>query len=280
MSEIINSAINYHVYNVHEGETLISQVEKVICILLPRGLIVGGFSDHGDLLMVRYGDYNRSLPVWILDFFEHRFIDEPLLSGPDKVVATFIASDKYLVVPETLYEEASAVKWINELFFIEANEVLSVHRLHDDKARYMYAWPATIKNLVGRYFPSSKIMPLSTFQFYKPYKADSLLQCCITPEQAYATLYKNRELQWHQVFNYESGEDIAYQIHQLCKQQQISIDSLELKCTVAYRGLNFVLNDMAQYFPNIKDGDVNVVSSNGQWAPTINLLQQLFACAL
>jgi hypothetical protein len=279
MSEIINSAINYHAYNVHEGETLMSQVSRVICVLLPRGLIVAGFSNHGDLLMIRYGDYSRTLPTWILDFYEHRFLDEPLLSNPENVVATFVASDKYMVIPDALYEEGAAEKWLRKIFFVEANEIVSVHRLHEDKARYTYAYPSTLRSLVGRYFTNSKLFPLSAYQFYKPYKTEHSLQCCITAEHVFASLYHNRQLQWHQVFDYEKGEDIAYQLKLLCKQNKINSDDLDMQATVTYRGLNPVLNEMSQYFPNIKESEVNVVA-NRQWASAIGLLQQLYACAL
>lgn len=280
MSEIHNSAINYHAYNVHEGETLISQVEKVICVVLPRGLISAGFSEQGDLLMIRYGEYNHTLPIWILDFYEHRFIDEPLLSEPEKIIATFVASDKFLVVPEALYDENAAIKWFNRLFFVEGNEILSVHKLHEDRAHYMYAWPGTMKSLIGRYFSNARALPLPIYQFYKPYRPDSTLQCCITSTSAFVTLYKNRELYWHHVFPYETGEDIAYHIRLFCKQHRINADTLDMKCTVTYRGLNTILNETAQYFPSIKDGESSVVAGDSQWLPTISLLQQLYACAL
>ncbi len=280
MSDITNSSINYHIYNVHEGDTLMGQVAKQICILLPRGLCVAGFSEHGDLLMIRYGDYNRTLPTWILDFYEHRFIDEPLLARPEQVIATFVASDKYLVIPEHLYDETEAVKWLNKLFFVEGNEVLSVHRLQEDKAQYLYAYPGTMKSLVNRYFVNSKLLPLASYQFYKPYKADSSLQCTITQEHVYATLYKNRILHWHQVFGYETGEDIAYQLKLLCKQMRINPDMLDMHGTVAYRGLNPVLHDLSQYFPNIRENESAAAQNSRQWAGSIALLQQLYACAL
>jgi hypothetical protein len=280
MSEISNSSINYHTYNVHEGDTLITQVSRVVVILLPRGMAVCGYSEQGDLLMIRYGDYDKSLPVWILDFYEHRFIDEPLLAKPEMVVATFIASDKYMVIPETMYDEGAAVKWLHKLFFIESNEVLTAHRLHEDKAKYMFAWPGTMKSLIGRYFTNSKVLPLASYQFYKPYKADSAVQCCITSEQVYATLYKNRTLHWHQVFNYENAEDIAYQLRLLCRQQKVNPDNLDLQCSVTFPGLNPILNELGQFFPNMKGMDSTAGAMSSQWSPSINLLQQLYACAL
>lgn len=279
MSEINNSSINYHAFNVHDGDTLMGQVAKVICVVMPRALLVAGFSEHGDLLTARYGDYNKALPAWIIDFYEHRFIDEPLLQHPDRVVATFIASEKYLIIPEDLYDEGAAVKWLQKLFFVEGNELYSSHLLHDERARYLYAWPGTIKSLIGRYFNTAKTLPFASYQFYKPYKGDSALQCCITTEQVFATLYKNRALQWHQVFSYEKGEDIAYHIKLLCKQQKLNADTLDIHFSTAYTGLNGILADMSQYFPNIRD--VESSSSSGkQWAHTVSLLQQLYACAL
>ena len=169
---------------------------------------------------------------------------------------------------------------MNSLFFVEGNEILSVHGLPEDKSKYMYAYPGTIKSLVGRYFVNSKLLPLSTCQFFKPYRGDTTLQCVITPEHVYATLYKNRLLHWHQVFSYDNGEDIAYHLKLVCKQLRINADGLDMQCTVAYRGLNPVLNDLSQYFPNIRENEAHAAANNRQWAATIGLLQQLYACAL
>jgi hypothetical protein len=280
MSEIINSAINYHSYNATNSDTLIDQVTKVVSVLLPRGLLVGGFNEQGELQMIRYGDYNRTLPTWILDFYEHRFVDEILLSKPNLVIATYIASDKYLVIPEAVYEESAAMKWMNNVFFVEGNEVLSVQRLPEDKAKYVYAYPATIKSLVGRHFLNSKLVPLAAYQFYKPYRSDNAIHCCITAEHAIATFYKNRILHWHQVFEYEKGDDIAYRIKQLCRQEGLDSETLDITCSVTYRGLNPVLNEVAQYFPSMRENDSNTPLASRQWAGTISLLQQLYACAL
>ncbi len=172
MPEGTSHRTNQQVYNVHGGDTLAGQVDRVICVLLPRALIVAGFSDRGDLLMIRYSDYKKSLPAWILDFFEHQFIDEPLLSQPAKVNSVFIASDKSFLVPEVLYNEATAEKWMKKIHFVEGNEVVSTYQLREDRANYLYSWPAAIKSLITRYFPKSKTYPFASYQFYRPYKSD------------------------------------------------------------------------------------------------------------
>jgi hypothetical protein len=280
MSESANNNLNQQIYNVHSGDELQGQVSCVICVLMPRGLIVAGFSDRGDLLMIRHNNYKKSLPTWILDFYEHQFINEPLLSAPQKVVAVFVATDNGFIVPEVLYDTATAEKWMKKIHFVESNEVITVHNLREDNARYLFAWPAAIKSLVTRYFSKARIAPFPAYQFYKPYKSEASLLCCITNEQVYATLYNNRNLTWHQSFNYETAEDIAYRIKLLCQQNNIDADQMEFQCTMTSKELYDTLIDLTQYFPELKDGSGNISTSDKSWTGTIYLLQQLFACAL
>lgn len=279
MSEVNKNAINYHSYDAYQDENLISQVARVVCTLLPKGLLVAGYNEHGDLQMVRYGDYSNAVAPWMLDFYEHRFLGEPLLQQPEKVIAFFICSDKYLLVPEELYEEHAAARWLRQIFFIEGNEMISAYPLEDDQVRYLYAWPAAVKSLIGRYFPDAKILPFAAYQFYKPYRTGHHLQCAITPESVYATLYHNRALQWHQVFAFTNGEDIAYHIHLLFKQWKVKAADADLNYSGIYRGMNPVLNEMSQYFESMHDVEA-AISSGHQWVHTIKLLQQLYSCAL
>ena len=280
MSEVTNTSLSQQSYNVHAGDSLITQVSKVICILFPRGLMVSGFSDRGDLLMIRYSDYKKGLPPWILDFFEHQFINEQLLNVSHKVAAVFIASDKGLVVPNLLYDQISAEKWMKKINFVEGNEIVSVHNLQEDRANYLFAWPAAMNSLMVRYFPSAKVLPLATYQFYKPYKTENALNCCVSNDQVFATLYVNRQLYWHQVFNYQTAEDIAYHIKLLCNQHKIDSDTLAIQVTATNKTPVDVINELAQFFPNLKDGAGSVNSGDKNFTSTIYLLQQLYACAL
>lgn len=265
---------------MHSGDSLMAQVVRVICVLMPRGLAVAGFSERGDLLMIRYNDYKKSLPTWILDFYEHQFINEPLLSDPAKITAAFVASDKGFIVPEVLYEGPTAEKWMKKVHFVEGSEVVATHHLREDGAHYMFAWPAAIKSLMTRYFPKARILPFSTYQFYKPYKSESSLQCCITNEQVFATLYTNRNLAWHQIFSYETAEDIAYHIKLLCEKNNLDTERMTLQCTMTSKGLYGILTELTQYFPDLKDGSGNVSANDRTWTGAIHLLQQLYACAL
>jgi hypothetical protein len=280
MLEGANTSSNQQIYNVHSADSLMTQVVQVICVLMPRGLIVAGFSERGDLLMIRYNDYKKSLPTWILDFYEHQFINEPLLSQPEKITAAFVASDKGFIVPEVLYDATTAEKWMKKIHFVEGSEVMAVHHLREDGAYYMFAWPAAIKSLMIRYFPKARIYPFATYQFYKPYKSESSLQCCITSEQVFATLYSNRNLAWHQIFSYETAEDIAYHIKLLCQKTNLDPEKVTLQCTMTSKGLYNTLSELTQYFPDLKDGSGNVGANDRTWTGAIHLLQQLYACAL
>src|SRR5690606_1752624 len=100
MSEIANSPATEQVYKLHTGDNIISQIARVVIVLMPRAVSVAGFSERGDLLMIKNNEYKRSLPTWIIDFYEHQFLNEQMLSAPHKVTSVFVANDKTLVVPE------------------------------------------------------------------------------------------------------------------------------------------------------------------------------------
>ena len=280
MSDILNHSLSQQEYNIHQGDRLLDEVDRIICVLLPRGLVSAGFSDRGDLLMIRYSDYKKELPTWIIDFYEHQFINEDLLAMAHKVQSVFIATDKSLIIPETLFQESEAKFWLSKIHFVETHDVVSDYQLKEDKAHYLYAWPLDVQNLVNRYFPSANLLPFPIYQFYKPYQSQSLLQISITMNQVYATLYKNNKLQWHQAFAYENAEDIAYQIHLLCRTHQIDPRELNFQSTIICRSLTFVQQQLNQFFPNMKDGSGNVGTTDKNWTGTIYLLQQLYTCAL
>lgn len=280
MSDVTNSGFNQQIYKVHNGDSLVSQVARIIIVLTPRSITTAGFSEPGDLLMISHNDYKKSLPPWIIDFFEHEFLNDKLLNAPHKVISAFVATDKAMLIPEILFKEQEADKWVRQLHFVEKSEIMSTFHLREDKAHYMYAWPAAIKSLIGRYFSKAKVLPFSAYQFYKPFKSECSLQCAVTNEQVFATLYKNRSLHWHQVFNYQTAEDIAYQIKHLCEHHNIHESELALQCTNANRNLAGIVTELSQYFPELKDGTGNVPSNDRSWTGTIYLLQQLYACAL
>lgn len=280
MAEITNSPANEQVYKLNNNDNLIAQIAKVIIVLMPRAVSFAGFSDRGDLLMLKNNDYKRNLPQWIIDFYEHQFLNDQMLSAPHKVTSVFVAGDKNLVVPETLYKPHEAESWLKKVHFVEANEIVSTHHLREDKAYYLYAWPSAIKSLVNRYFTKTKIMPFSAYQFYKPFKAECSMQLSLTGDRVFATLYKNRELHWHQAFAYKSPEDVVYQVKHVAQHFDIDATKMNMQCTVANKNLADQVTEMLQFFPGLKDGTGTVVANERSWMSNIYLIQQLYACGL
>jgi len=230
--------------------------------------------------MIKNNEYKKTLPQWIIDFFEHQFLNDKMLSAPHKVTSVFVAGDKNLLVPETLYKPREAELWLKKLHYIETNEIITTHHLREDKAYYLYAWPSAIKSLINRYFTKSKILPFSTYQFYRPFKAECSLQMSMTSDRVFATLYKNRELTWHQVFNYKSSEDIIYQVKHVANEFGIQDGQMAIQCTVANKDLAPHITEMLQFFPGLKDGTGTVVTNERGWVSNIYLIQQLYACGL
>lgn len=280
MIETTSSVVNYKTYNVVEGDALLAQVSKIICVILPKGFVIGGFSDRGDMLMIRYNDYPKDLHDWVPDFFDHRFAEEPLLQRPELVVAIYVLSHKNMLVPNNLYDPVTASTWLKKIFFIEESESIDQFNIQEEKATYLFAWPSAIKGLAARYCPNARFLPLGAFQFTQLYKAESAFQIALTGNMVAATYYKHRTLQWHQAFQYQTVEDIAYKLLQVCKEFNQPIDEVEVFYTTAFNDLNRVADDLTQYIPNIKAMEAGVMVTNPDWASTVSLFQRLYTCAL
>jgi hypothetical protein len=264
------------VYNVAEDESLLSRVVIVICTLVPRGLIIAGYTANKELLTIHTITYNKNQPVWALDFYEHLFANEPLLAGRDKVKAVFICTNKQLVVPDDLYDETEAKKWLKHIHFIEATDVITSYHLPSDTANYLFATPVNITELIKINFKKAALMPLAAYQFNNLQQKSLFMQCCITNEQASITLYNYTQLLWHRIMDYTCAEDIAFEIKHMCVEANISPAKVSLVCNTISAAEFPVLTQLSQYIPGIKNGKGN--SIGGKWDAAISLAQQLIAC--
>lgn len=278
MSDVTSSTTN-QVYNTQEEQNLNVQVARVILVLMPRSFIAAGFDANGTLLTVRNSDYAKSHTPWILDFFEHQFMHNPLASNTKKVVAIFVANEHSMLVPASLYDENTAAGWLKTTYFIENSETVSSYSIQSDNAYYIGAWPATIKSLIGRYFPGRKILPIDYYQFKKHDTGIDKVECCIIRDEASAALYKGGKLQWHQVFRYETPEDIAYHINLMLKLHHLNREHVVLQTASSGPEISETINFLTQYFPDLKEGSGSI-SGDRNWMATVYLLQQLYTCAL
>lgn len=269
MPDNINTAINRQLFTAYEGHNLLGKIYKVIVSMAPGSMLVSAFGDGKDFLTAA----SYSCADAPNDHFEKQIINERLLNDTGKVNALFLATEKGMLVPKSLYKEDAAEEWFRSTFFIEKEEIVSAHPLDDDKAIYLFAISAELKDIADRYFPKAKILPFAAHQFQKNYKSGNVLQCTITPKLAFATLYKAKALQWHQAFRYNNAEDIAYQLKAACAQN--GIEDVSLKCAADSNELMPVLDSLRSYYPDMYTG---ADASDESWKATVNLAQQLYTC--
>jgi hypothetical protein len=274
------AAGNHHTYRANEHDTVLSEVAEVFCVLMPRALLVAGFSEAGEVVMARYNSYSTSDPAWEPGFFEHEFIDETLFGVPQQVKALFIGSHEELIIPEKLYKEQAARRWMESLQAICPDDVLHTHGIEAAGAQHTFAVPARIDKLLHRYFGDTRILPVSAYQFFKPNAGTPyLLQTFIAEDTVIATLHRSGKLLWHQQFPYGNVEDIAWQAAHLCRELAIPKIDLHVECTMLCESSYELGVELERFFPKIK-WSASGGNDKGPWAPVLYLLQQLYACAL
>jgi Protein of unknown function (DUF3822) len=272
----VKSNIYEQIYNVSEDDSIPSRVAMVVCVLVQRGMLVAGFSINKELLTLHYTGYNKNKPVWELSFFEHMFAQEPLLAVREKVKGVFISGSKNLVVPDALYDEKEAKSWLAHIYYVEQKDVTDAYRLEEDKAWYVQAIPMAISELVRIHFKKAIVQPLAGYHFNSAAKQSLYLQCFVTAEQVCATLHNYSQLLWHRVFDYTCAEDIAFEIRQLCMENNISPSKVSLRCNAVSATEYNVINELSQYFPGLRAGNGRSISN--RWDAAVYLAQQLFAC--
>lgn len=269
----------HHTYRANTHDTVLSEVATVQCVLMPRAFLVAGFSPEGQVVMARYNSYSSKDPAWEPHFFEHEFMTEKLLGVPQQVKAIFIGSREAMLIPASLYEESAARTWMKQLQTLSPNDVLHLHAVESADAQYAFGLPAAIDKLLHRYFGDTPILPAAAYQFHKPAKDGYLMQCLIAEDTVIASLHHAGKLLWHQQFAYATAEDIAWQVVQLCGELQIPYTDLHLQCAMICDACYDLAPELERYFPKIK-WSATTAAEGGKWAPSIYLLQQLYACAL
>lgn len=280
MSEQVDSGTR-RMYPATGHDTLLSEVRDVHCILMPRALLITGFSQEGRILMARYNSYDRELPGWNAGFFEQEFGSEPMLRTPGQVKAIFIGSREELLIPNDLYQESAARKWMESLQAICPDDVLYGYDTRSADAQYAFALPAAMDKLLHRYFGDTRIIPLAAYQFHKPAAGvPNLFQCLIAQDTVIATLHQGGKLFWHQHFSYQTAEDIAWQVASLCRELSIPRVDLTIECTTLCDDCYDLGPELERYFPKIRWSVGSGGDGPDAWAPVVYLAQQLYACAL
>jgi hypothetical protein len=261
-------------YIVDNNSLLLNNISKAICVVLPESFVLAGLDDKGTILSIN--QFETKADAWDPRAIEPLFQNRSLQKLFKDVVAVFVACNKYMAVPKTLYSQGDAEKWMNKLYFEETSEVLLAPRMKDDKTQYLFYIPADIKELLDNNLEKHKTLPLAAYQFHKSSNS-SLAECCITATQAYATLYNDKQLVWHMVFDYTNAEDIAYKIKLAMRENGMSDSEVKLKCGVTNTALAGVATQLETYFATTETG--SDIHADKEWKSVIYLLQQLNTCA-
>ena len=273
-------AADQRIYKAHQQDTLLSEVESVIAVLLPRSIAVTGFGKDGNALVIHYSDYAADRPEWDIHFFEQKLVDEPLLALPQQAKAVFAGGEQQMLIPAELYNAAEAAKWLRSLYPLLPDDSLVTYEAADDHAYYLIAIPDHIRKLATRYLPAARLLPLAACQFHKPdTKGGALLQCVAGPQEIIATLRRDGAILWHQVFAWHNVADIAWQFTYLCKSHHIDTATLRLETAAMNDNAYEPLQELETYFPMLQWPSYPQLEEK-EWGPALFLMQQLYTCAL
>jgi hypothetical protein len=279
MSADLNNHIIRRHYTAHGGDNILSQVEHVICIVTADALISAGFHPSGEVLIVNSSAFGPG--HWNTEFLEHELLNDPLLAAPELIRCIYLATLKNIIIPGELFPgDTIAPQWLQAIYYCEKTEKLRVQDLGKSQASCCYAYPAAVEECFGKYLEGAQFMPLNYIHFHNSVAAVNLLQCTITDRYAIATLHHNKQLHWHQTFEYTMPEDIAYRLTMACQSFGIDPKSYPLWCTTTKEGLDAVRVALQDYFPVARDAGNEGIArvSAPEWTATIRLFQQLNAC--
>jgi hypothetical protein len=274
-----DTAARQRSYRANEHDTLLSEVDGVLCVLFPKAVLAAGFNGEGRAVVAHHRASPPQHPAWHPAFFEQQFMSETLLGVPQQIKAVFAAGEEAMLIPAPLFEPKTAQHWIQKLNASCPTDVLHHGRLAQPEAEYAFTMSAAMDKLLHRYFGDTPVRALPAYQFFKPAKAQYLMQCLVYGGRAVASLHRMGHLMWHQQFECTSAEDLAWQALLLCRELHIPRIDLELELTMASDASFDLATELERYFPKIK-WTRNAAADDGAWAPALFLLQQLYACAL
>lgn len=271
MSSDLNKNITRTDYQAHSGDTILSEVKSIICVAMPGAMVAAGYDEKGNVLLIHGA--RDTQPVWSAAFIEHELLNDPLLLVPEMIKAVFIVSDKNLIIPSELFSDAAiARKWMSDIFHCEHGNKLELHNMEAAQSWCCFEYPEEIQQIFNKYIHGVKLLPINYLHFRCSKHANNKIQCSVLYGSAVATLYHNGILHWHQTFEYETAEDIAYRLALACRSFNIDHHSYKVEFTSLSNDLQPFLNRLREFFP---EGTENVAADYGT---TITLFQQLYSC--
>ena len=103
------------VYNIHGDKTMLTSFHEVVCVITRRGILSAGFNQNNELQTIHFNGYKKGKPIWDADFFEQVITNDSIFTtDPSKVTRIFNFTDKYLLIPQDLYDHDYASQWLKK----------------------------------------------------------------------------------------------------------------------------------------------------------------------
>lgn len=246
----------------------LTNIETLHLVVWDKGLCIAGYDKNSNVLTAKVYHYAS----WNMAAIESIFINEPLVAGPQPVIRIWIADERTMIVPRSLYEKEAAASWLRHFHFIEAGEqVRATPVVQVLAATVSYPVQEKLAQLVQKYFAEGHIEALS-----------GAILCQETAQQDYADLvfldslvllsvYSDGRLLLHQVMEMSDVHNLVYRLALIC--QEHSFQQEELRVSVSGLCLSdAVLDELRHFFPRI------TVPGSEQFA-SFTLLSKLISCA-
>ncbi|MBW7891654.1 MAG: DUF3822 family protein [Chitinophagaceae bacterium] len=182
--------------------------------------------------------------------------NEWLARSYNKVVVIYYFPES-LLIPDSLYDEQ-----LNQVSFdllygdLKKGELL-MDDLPDWNLKNLYRVPVVLHQLLGTHFPKG--------HFFHAYSI-LLKRCKISglrvegdeaslvfyPNKLLFALFRNRQLQIVQTFEYETAEDVAYHLLNVCRRFDVNNEEILLKISGLLDDQSSVFAELLKYFLDVQ----------------------------
>ncbi len=261
-------------YNTKDARLADTGVKKTLCLLLPSSALVAGMSTGGECISARYSN-GGDCPEWENALFDHVLGNELMLRQRHAEKYVFTGAGRQLLIPDPVHQQEHSRHLLRDIYHLLPDDHLGQSACKADKAHLVFAYDHAVQEIAERYIQPDTIHALNLYQFLKTEKQSGYyVNCLLTERGCYLTLRENGRLLWHHTVSYSRAEDIVFHILHACREWDIPAEKLHLECTATFPGAIAVINRMRDFFADVYAG----VSTDGDWAPVVYLLQQLDSC--
>ena len=129
-----NSIID--VYALSNDSTLLDGVDKAVCVVTPDVFLLADYNGKGQVLTIN--TFGMGYKSKDLAGMEAVFQNKSFARLFKKVTTMFVAAEKYMLVPQSLYNRPDAEQWMGKLYFPEEEDGLLTAKMRDDRTQHLF----------------------------------------------------------------------------------------------------------------------------------------------